>query len=147
MRFRSKVRGVVLTTELVLLIIAIIIFATVAFFGIAKTTIQQATSPKSSIAVIRADAWNVGGYIVVSAYVQNTGNTDVSVSLSSVTDGSSTYTCSISSSSVTLKPGEVRVLSGMTSSSCNIAAGRAVFVIVSVGSQQVGIATTVNNPP
>jgi len=146
MGFARKIRGVVLTTELVLLIVAVIIFATVAFFGIAKTVIQQATSPKSSIAVIRADAWNVSGYIVVSAYVQNTGNTDVTVSLSSVTEGSTSNTCSISSSSVTLKPGEVRVLSGMTSTSCNIPAGRAVFVIVSTGSHQVGIATIVNNP-
>jgi len=143
MRFRSKIRGVVITTELVLLIIAIIIFASVAFFGIAKTVIEQATNTKSSIAVIRADAWRVGSYVVVSVYVQNTGSTQVSVSLSSITDGNNR--CPIQSSSVTLQPGEVRVLSGMSSSTCSV--GSPAFVIVSAGSQQVGIATTVNNPP
>jgi len=151
-RDRKKVRGVVLTTELVLLLIAIIIFATVAFFGIARTVIQQATNTKTSFAVIRADAWKVGNYIVVTAYVQNTGSTSVTVTLTSITDGD--RFCRISSgastggsSSATLAPGEAKVLSGITESCTYIAAGNKVFVIVSAGSQQVGMATVVNNPP
>jgi len=142
---RKNVRGVVLTTELVLLIIAVIIFTVVALFGIARTVIQQATSPKTSIAIVRAEAWKVGNYIVVTAYVQNTGNSATSVSITSVTDGSNT--CNISSSTpVTIQPGEVKVISATTGICTNISSNSTVFVIVTAGSQRVGAATVVNSP-
>jgi len=146
MRLSSrKLKGVVLTTELVLLIIAIIIFAVIAFFGIAKTLIYQATSQKYTVMPVRAEAWRLASGIAGTIYVQNVGNDKVSVSTvgMKLSDGTS---CSSSlSSKVTINPGEYKSFSVVcyASSPSSITS---VYIYVSADGNEVGMAASVQSP-
>jgi len=125
----KKLRGVVLTTELTLLIIAIIIFATIASFGIAKTTIMRSTSPKTPIAVLRASAERITGGVVVTVYVRNVGNQPVDISMIGLTDGY--FDCPMSITPTTVNPGEIKVLTGV--SPCGVPTLIGTFAYVDLG--------------
>jgi len=142
-----RLKGVVLTTELVLLIIAIIIFATIAFFGIAKTLMSQASSDKYTVMPIRAEAWQLASGVAGTIYVQNVGSKPVTITGIGM-KGSGISSCSNNSISVTLNPGEYKTLSIACQTSGTVTA---VYIYVNVRPQgststnEVGMAASVRS--
>jgi len=139
-----KIIGIVLTTELILLTVAVTMFAIIGIYGISRIIVNQATSSKTTFTVINGNAWRIGTAVAVSLYVQNTGSQPVNIVSIGVTDGNTVCTTSLSQA-VTLNPGEAKVIS--SAMSCNINAGSKVqiFAVDSSG-MRVGTVATVNNP-
>lgn len=123
-----RVRGVVLTTEIVLLLAAIIMLAIVAFFGLAKVVLSQATSVKQNVVIVRAEAWALsGGGIAVTAYLQNIGGDAVYV-----LDGRVYHGWGVCGPrfgiGFWLNPGETKALSFVTTPWCSVSPGTVVYV-------------------
>ena len=119
---RRKAKGIVVSTEMILLITALIVFAILAFYGLSKTIIQQAQSGKQTVVITRAEATvmeeGCGGgkpaILSASLYVKNTGNEKVKIThiLARVktSDGKS-FTEKWELTGVELQPGETKVIS------------------------------------
>jgi len=137
----KELRGVVLTTELVLLLIAIIIFATIAFFGIAKTLISQATSDKSTLIPVRAEAWQLERGIAGTIWIQNVGSKTVTVTKVGI-NVPEAY-CPSSTVNVDIKPGEYKPFS-VTCSTSQSVSGVYIYVITK-DNNEVGMATSVQS--
>jgi len=129
MLIAKKRRGVVLSTELTLLIIAIIIFSIIVLFGIAKGTIIRSMSPKSTIAVLRASAERITGGVVVTVYVRNAGNQPVQVDTIGITDGY--FDCPMQTTPTTINPGEIKVLTA--AGPCGVPTLEGTFAYVDLG--------------
>jgi len=142
-----RLKGVVLTTELVLLIIAIIIFATIAFFGIAKTLMYQATSSKYTVMPVRAEAWSLANGVAGTLYVQNIGSSSVSITEIGM-KGSGISNCykSFTSGTITINPGEYKSLS-ITCYTTSSPTAVYIYVKVQGGSatNEVGMAASVQS--
>lgn len=114
-----RVRGIILSTEMILLLTAVIMFAVIAFFGISKAVLSQATSSKQTLVLVRAEAWKVGSGIAVSLYVHNTGSQPVRVLGAGIkyTYNNQLYQCETSfttwlnQNGITVNPGESKVIS------------------------------------
>jgi len=141
-----RLRGVVLTTELVLLIIAIIIFAVIAFFGIARTLMYQASSDKYTVMPIRAEAWQLAAGVAGTIYVQNVGSKPVTITGIGM-KGSGISSCS-NSINVVVNPGEYKALSITCQTTGTVTA---VYIYVNVQPQgsgstnEVGMAASVQS--
>jgi len=140
-----KIIGIVITTELILLIVAVTMFAIIGIYGISRTIVSQATSSKYSYTVINGNAWKIGNAIAVSLYVQNTGSRQIRIVGIGVTDGNNNCYTPLSSQ-VSLNPGEAKVISSAILCT-NIYAGNRVqiYVVDNIG-LRVGMAVIVNNP-
>ena len=161
---RHKIRGVVLSTEMILLLTAVIMFSVIAFFGISKIILSQATSQKYTLVIVRAEAWKIGSSsgsgIAVSMYLQNTGSDIISISGAGIKYlyRNVLYICSASfPSSISINPGESKVVSfvvaniisggGTACSNVNmISAGDTIYVYVTYSNQEVGTAVKVASP-
>ena len=173
---KKKVRGIIISTEMILLLTAIIMFSVVAFFGISKAILSQATSQKQTLVIVRAEAWKISSGIVVSLYVQNTGSQTLNIERAGVkyVYGGRLYYCEQSFSSgwwgtqgIPVRPGEAKVVSFAIgpnpgtgySGTCNyvqyVSASSSVYVYVKVrvgGTtwspiyQEVGTAVKLNAP-
>lgn len=150
----SKRRGIALTIEMVLLITAIIVLSIVAYFGISKAVFSQATSQKSTLAVVRAEAYGIGttatattgpviNTIAVSIWVQNVGADPVTITMVGVSTGSDTRVISYSTN---IRPGETRVISFVTNIA-SISPNTSIYVFVRTqDGYEVGTATRVALP-
>lgn len=140
---QRRARGIALTIELVLLITAIIIMAIVAYFGMSRMVLSQATSQKSTLIVVRAEAYMLtASSVACSIWVQNTGDTTTSITHVGVSYGTnpSTQTRSLSPP-VTVRPGETKVIS-FAINAPSLQSPVYVFVRTSNG-EEVGTATSV----
>ena len=153
---RRKAKGIALSTEMLLLITALIALALISFYGLSKTVIQQAQSTKQTVIITRAEATIMeqgcsgrNAILAVSLYVQNTGNDQVVISgiLVRVKDSNSLKENS-TIEYVTLKPGETKVLSRviMIKGAC-VRPNDPVYVAVVVGSNEVGTTVRALEPP
>jgi len=153
---RRKAKGIALSTEMLLLITALIALAVISFYGLSKTVIQQAQSTKHTVIITRAEATIMEqgcpgskAILAVSLYVQNTGNEKVTIHhiLVRVKDGNSlkeNYTIV----HVTLEPGETKVLSRviMIKGAC-VRPEDPVYVAVVADSNEVGTVVRALEPP
>lgn len=157
---KRKVKGIIVSTEMILLLTAIIMFAVVAFFGISRTILQQATNEKATLVVVRAEAWKIQNGIAVSLYLQNTGSQTVTINGIGVKYGygTSVYNCYIGIPAVYIRPGEAKVVSGVLgygpgisyNYQCSytryVGVNSNVYVYVRAGSNEVGTAVKVKAP-
>jgi len=152
----KRSRGVILSTEMMLLLTAVIIFAVIAFFGMSHMILSQATSSKQTLVLVNAKAWQITQGLAVSVYLQNTG--DKSITIDSigikfeVVQNYNVYygTCT-APVSVTINPGESKVISvAFGEYTCNgvqyLVAGTNIYVFANAGTNQVGQAVTVLAP-
>jgi len=153
MRVKSslrKYRGIVLTIEMIFLLVAVIAFATVGFFGIGKTLISQATSSKITVSVIRAEAWTLQNGVGVTLYVQNTGSDQASITQVGIkyVDNTNTLRTCTSSVNIPLYPGEYKVISAsFGSTQCpNIIGITQAYVYIIVSGNEVGVGVSVQSP-
>lgn len=153
---KRRVRGIVISTEMILLLTAVIMFAIIAFFGISKAVLSQATSQKQTLVVVRAEGWKVGDAVAVSLYVHNTGSQTVHISQVGIkyTRWGTVYDCHVNEG-VDVHPGETKVISAAIgqssgSGSCYyvryIGNGQPIFTYVKVGNQLIGTAVRVTSP-
>lgn len=164
-RKMSRIRAVILSTEMMLLLTAVIMLAITAFFGMSKLVLSQATSTKETVAVIRAEAWDLGDGVAVTMYLQNTGSVDVTVKYAGIeyTHYTTIYRCYIADNSfedVVIHPGETKVISfaisshssgttlgGTCSYANNINSGSSIYVFAHLdNNNEVGTAVRVNSP-
>ena len=119
---RRKAKGIVVSTEMILLITALIVFAVLAFYGLSKTVVQQAQSGKQTVVITRAEvttmqegcSWDRDAIVSVSLYVKNTGNVPVRITAIGVrvrTPDGYSFRENFLEIDVSLQPGEARVLS------------------------------------
>ena len=157
-----KPRGITQTTELILLIIAVISFVSIAYYGMAKTTIAQATSAKHTVSVVRAEAWDIGSSIAVTLYVQNVGSNPVEIVAGGINYGEGDYCQYEYTIPVRVNPGETKVLSFVVGSDCvecvgncyvsRIGEGQSVFAYIKYTplngdvENKVGVAVKVLSP-
>jgi len=146
-----RLRGVVLTTELVLLIIAVIVFAVIAFFGLSKTLISQATSQKTTLMPVRAEAWRLQNGVAGTIYVQNVGSHTVDITTIGMFVASSYgYTigsCSNSTLNVRINPGEYKALSIVCRTTMQPSYATSVYIYVRTSdNNEVGMAASVQSP-
>lgn len=164
---KRKVRAVILSTEMMLLLTAVIALAVAGFFGMSKLVLAQATSPKKTLIIDRAEAYSINDQAVsVSLFVQNTGSEDVIIKYAGIQYQHSNsgipymYDCHIDDSQfpdITVHPGESKVISysiannGATSGGCgyvndiHVGDDIVVYVHLSDGSN-VGTAVKVVSP-
>ena len=171
-RLRKKVKGIILSTEMILLLTAVIMFAVVAFFGISKAVLSQATSAKQTLVVVRAEAWKVGSGVAVSLYVHNTGSEASNVIAGGIkySYNGQIYRCEqsfrpyqYSTQGIVVKPGESKVISFAVGQSTdtsvsgvcdyvqNINPGDDIYVYVKIPitittTQEVGTGVKVSSP-
>lgn len=149
---RRRVRGVALTIEMVLLITAIIVMAIVAYFGMSRMVLSQATSQKTTLVAVRAEAYQLTSNILaVSIWVQNTGDTGTVISTLGVSLGSGTSveirTTTPPSGSILVRPGETKVISFSISTTTPVSSATAVYVFVrTTEGVEVGTAVRVAVP-
>ena len=84
-RLRGRKKGIVLSTEMMLLVLVVIVAVLIVGFGLAMHLIAQATSAKRSLVIEQAQAWVVGcsgstETIAVSVFVQNIGSQPITIS-------------------------------------------------------------------
>ena len=119
---RRKAKGIVVSTEMILLITALIVFAVLAFYGLSKTVVQQAQSGKQTVVITRAEvttmqegcSWDRDAIVSVSLYVKNTGNEPVRITHIGVRMYLPNFhdlRDNFQGIDVWLQPGEARVLS------------------------------------
>lgn len=90
-----RARGVVVSTEVILILAAVIILALVAMLGLGRMVMSQATATKTTVAVNEAQGWYYGSgdqirdnsFITVSFYVTNLGDKRVTVTSVEVVAG------------------------------------------------------------
>lgn len=115
-RRRSLLRGVVLTSELQLVLIMVITIALLAGFGIITSTLRQVSSAKVTVSLVRAEALMVSGNtLAITLWLQNSGDTSVTITLvgfSGVNTAGSTVSGNTTpATNVTVNPGETVVFS------------------------------------
>jgi len=164
---RRKAKGIVVSTEMILLITALIVFAVLAFYGLSKTVIQQAQSGKQTVVITRAEAtvmqqgcsWGRDAIVSVSLYVKNTGNEPARITQIGArvrTPDGYSFKEYFQGIDVLLQPGEARVLSRVlgirdgcakpANPSSNFP-GDPVYVAVRVGNNEIGTTVRALNPP
>jgi len=146
-----KYRGIVLTIEMIFLLVAVIAFATVGFFGIAKTLISQATSSKTTVSLIRADAWILTNGVGATLYVQNTGSNPATISQVGIkyVYNNALQSCSPTQfNNVTIQPGEYKVISvSFSASQCSgITTISQAYVYIIANGNEVGTGVSVQVP-
>ena len=148
-----RLRGVILSTEMMLLLTAVIIFAVIAFFGMSHMILSQATSSKQTLVLVNAKAWQITQGLAVSVYLQNTGDKPITVDSVGIKfqEGLYYYGSCSAPVSVTINPGEAKVISvAFGQLTCNniqyVTAGDNIYVFVTAGTNQVGQAVTVLSP-
>lgn len=153
LRLKSRVRGIALTVEMVLLITAIIVMSIVAYFGMSRMVLSQATSQKSTLVAIRAEAYMLSSNaLAASIWVQNVGADTVTISTVGISLGSGSSvdirTTTPPGGLIVVRPGETKVISfSMGSSAISIAPATAVYVFVrTVDGVEVGTATRIASP-
>jgi len=157
---RRKAKGIVVSTEMILLITAVIALAVLAFYGLSKTVIQQAQSGKQTVIITRAEATVMqqgcysGKDAIVSAslYVKNTGNEPARITAIGVrvrTPDGYSFNESFQEIDVSLQPGEARVISRVFGVRDGCArSGDPVYVgIVVNGNNEIGTTVRALNPP
>jgi len=111
-RLRRRIRGVILSTEMMLLLTGVIMFAVLAFLGMSHMVLSQATSSKQTLVLVDAKAWRIDNGVVVSMYVQNTGDTAVTINGIGIKfAGQGQFITCSAPVSVTVNPGESKQLS------------------------------------
>lgn len=86
--FSKKAKGVIVSTEIILILSAVIILAFVAMLGLGRIVMNQAVSTKATITVNEAQGWYYGindqfrnnPFITVTFYVTNLGDKPVTIS-------------------------------------------------------------------
>ena len=94
---KVKVRGVIVSTEIILILSAVIILSFVAMLGLGRIVMNQAVSTKATITVNEAQGWYYGvddkfsnnKFITVTFYVTNLGDKAVKISSVEVIAGKS----------------------------------------------------------
>ncbi|MEM1891246.1 MAG: hypothetical protein QXI45_02465, partial [Thermofilaceae archaeon] len=77
-RRRLLLRGVVLTSELQLVLIMVITIALLAGFGVITSTLRQVSSAKVTVSLVRAEALMVSSNtLAITLWLQNSGDTAV----------------------------------------------------------------------
>ena len=156
-RLRGRKKGVVLTTEMALLILVVIVAVLIVAFGLAMHLIAQATSAKRSLVIEQAQAWVVGcsgstETIAVSLFVQNIGSQPIAVTGAKLVLPDGGVISSTNSQTMTINPGEDQEISFYFSynyynyemlSSGNSAY---IYLLTSTGNQ-VGTAVGLEVPP
>jgi len=132
-----RFRGFIFATEYVLLLLSVLLFIVSGLFVVEREVVSQASSLKSGIMVVRANAERVDKAVVIKLYIRNTGATSVQISNVGVTDG--LIDCPMKTSPVTINPGEVKLVTA--SDICNIPSLKRVFVYVDLGTYRVGTIT------
>lgn len=149
-----RVRGIALTVEMVLLITAILVMSVVAYFGMSRMVLSQATSQKSTLVAVRAEAYMLSqNALAVSLWVQNTGADNVTITTLgvSVSSGSNIDMKTITppgGGRITVRPGETKVISFAVSlSNVQLSPSTVVYVFVrTTDGVEVGTATRVVSP-
>ena len=111
---KRRLRAIVISTEMILLLTAVIMFSVIAFFGISKAVLSQATSSKQTLVAVRAEAWKIGEGVAVSLYLHNTGTDPVTITSGGIKYSSPYGFISCKQSfgiGVTINPGESKVIS------------------------------------
>lgn len=152
-KLKHKIKGIALTTELILLITAVIVLAVVAYFGMSRMILSQATYQKVTLVAIRAEAYQLTDHAVAaSIWIQNTGDTPATITSVGISFGAGagieTRTTVPPGGSVTVRPGETRVISFTVSSPLTrIPAGAVVYVFVRTNDGvEVGTAVRLASP-
>ena len=87
----SKIKGIIISTEIILILAAVIVLAFVAMMGLGHIVMNQALSKKATIAINEPQAWyydaspeiEYNNLMTVTFYVTNIG--DEPITISSVT--------------------------------------------------------------
>ncbi len=87
MRQNRGVKGVIVSTELILIIATILVLTFIVALGLGRSVVNQAVSTKATIVVNEATGWYYGPnaqlrnnpFITVSFYVTNLGDDDVTI--------------------------------------------------------------------
>lgn len=148
---RRKVHGIALSVEMILLITAIIVMAIVAYFGMSRIVLSQATSQKSTLVAVRAEGYMLSSNAVaVSLWVQNTGSEPVDISLMGISFGSGMsieMRTTTPASRLTIRPGETKVVSFAISTFSSVSTNTNVYVFVRASDgSEVGTVTRLASP-
>ena len=153
-RSRGRIKGIMVSTEMMLLLTAIIVLVIIAFYGYSKMVLAQATSSKYTLNLVSAEAKLVTGYggykaIVATVYVQNTGSRSITVNYLGVKFNyyGTTYTAQ-QPVNVQIQPGESRVISAYLYHNYirYLNTGNSVYVYVKAGTNEIGRAVQLQNP-
>jgi archaellum component FlaG (FlaF/FlaG flagellin family) len=90
--YSRKVKGVIVSTEIILILSAVIILAFVAMMGLGRTVMNEAISTKATVSISEPQAWYYGSdsnvahnsFIMVTFYVTNLGDKPVTITSISV---------------------------------------------------------------
>lgn len=134
-RRRLLLRGVVLTSELQLILIIVIAVALMASFGMMTSTLRQVSSAKVTVSLVRAEALMVSSNtLAITLWLQNSGDTSVTITLvgfSGVNAGTTVSGSTAPAVTVTVNPGETVVFSvAVRASSGTVDIGMPVYVFV-----------------
>jgi len=95
--FSKRLKGVVISTEIMLILSAVVILAFVAMLGLGKIVLNQAISTKTTITVNEAQAWYYGAndlissnpFITATFFVTNLGSSPITVTTVNILAGTS----------------------------------------------------------
>ena len=153
-----KVRGVLVTTGLALLLLVIVAIVMLAGFGWFRSILAQATSSKPSLVVDSAQGWVVGctssgETAAVTLYVQNIGNVPVDVQGETLVLPNGNTVTPVQPVTPTISPGETAEISAVfTWSGTTVSPGQSVYVYIQVSSaggstNYVGTAVALESAP
>lgn len=120
-RVKRILRGVINTTEILLLLGAVITFAFVASLGISKLVMSQAASSKATFQIVKVNGWKLststGYYVPLNFYVMNLGDQTLYITRAGImwydASGNKQEFPVTFNQPVAIQPGESRVISAV----------------------------------